>query len=188
MRLFDKFPADQEFLINGSDAYVRDIGAHPGLGGYYTIDDIGTIGQTGANILSLFAQDNWTVNSRLTLNLGIRFESEDIPSYRPDIQTTAIHFGWGQKVAPRIGFAYNLFGDDRVKVSGSYGRYYDWTKYELARGTFATGSMGPKVRAACWFAAQAGGFAAIGSINDTQALLRGDAGTRVAVKTVVGTA
>ena len=36
---FDKFPADQEFLINGSDAYVRDIGAHPGLGGYYTIDE-----------------------------------------------------------------------------------------------------------------------------------------------------
>jgi hypothetical protein len=39
-------------------------------------------------------------------------------------------------VAPRLGFAYNLFGDDRVKISGSYGRYYDWTKYELARGTF----------------------------------------------------
>ena len=23
-----------------------------------------------------------------------------------------------------------------MKISGSYGRYYDWTKYELARGTF----------------------------------------------------
>ena len=39
-------------------------------------------------------------------------------------------------MAPRLGFAYNLFGDDRVKISGSWGRYYDWTKYELARGTF----------------------------------------------------
>ena len=66
----------------------------------------------------------------------MRFESEDIPSFRPDIQETAIHFGWGEKFAPRLGFAYNLFGDDRVKISGSYGRYYDWTKYELARGTF----------------------------------------------------
>ena len=115
---------------------VPGVGSGTGAYGYYTIDDIGTIGQTGANILSLFAQDNWTINSRLTLNLGVRVESEDIPSYRPDIQETAIHFGWGQKVAPRLGFAYNLFGDDRVKISGSYGRYYDWTKYELARGTF----------------------------------------------------
>jgi len=115
---------------------VPGVGAGTGTYGYYQIDDIGTIGVTGANILSLFAQDNWTVNSRLTLNVGVRFESEDIPSFRPEIQETAIHFGWGQKVAPRLGFAYNLFGDDRVKISGSYGRYYDWTKYELARGTF----------------------------------------------------
>ena len=115
---------------------VPGVGSGTGTYGYYTIDDIGTIGVTGANILSLFVQDNWTVNSRLTLNVGVRFESEDIPSFRPDIQETAIHFGWGQKFAPRLGFAYNLFGDDRVKLSGSYGRYYDWTKYELARGTF----------------------------------------------------
>ena len=32
---------------------------------------------------------------------------------------------------------------------------------------FAAGSMGPKVRAACWFAERTGGFAAIGSIHDT---------------------
>ena len=122
---------NQQFISD-----VPGVGAGRGLYGYYTIDDTGTIGETGANILSFFVQDNWTVNSRLTLNLGMRFESEDIPSFRQDIQQTAIHFGWGEKFAPRLGFAYNLFGDDRVKISGSYGRYYDWTKYELARGTF----------------------------------------------------
>ena len=52
---------------------------------------------------------------------------------------------------------------------------------------FAAGSMGPKVRAACWFAERTGRFAAIGSIADTQALLRGEAGTRVAVETAVPT-
>ncbi len=36
---FDSFPTGTDFLINGADAYVRDIGAHPGLGGYYTIDE-----------------------------------------------------------------------------------------------------------------------------------------------------
>jgi carbamate kinase len=44
---------------------------------------------------------------------------------------------------------------------------------------FAAGSMGPKVRAACQFVERTGGLAAIGSIDDTPALLRGEAGTVV---------
>ena len=56
------------------------------------------------------------------------------------------------------------------------------TPEELGAAEFAAGSMGPKVRAACWFAERTGGFAAIGSIHDTQALLRGEAGTRVALE------
>ena len=51
----------------------------------------------------------------------------------------------------------------------------------LAATEFAEGSMGPKVRAACSFVEQTGGFAAIGSITDTPALLRGEAGTVVAL-------
>jgi hypothetical protein len=54
------------------------------------------------------------------------------------------------------------------------------TPEELAAADFAAGSMGPKVRAACWFAERTDGFAVIGSIHETAALLRGDAGTRVA--------
>jgi len=47
----------------------------------------------------------------------------------------------------------------------------------LAETEFAAGSMAPKVRAACSFAEETGGLAAIGSIFDTPALLRGEAGT-----------
>jgi carbamate kinase len=49
----------------------------------------------------------------------------------------------------------------------------------LVATEFAAGSMGPKVRAACEFAARTGKLAAIGSIADTPALLRGEAGTTV---------
>jgi carbamate kinase len=62
------------------------------------------------------------------------------------------------------------------------------TPEELAASEFAAGSMGPKVRAACWFTERTGNFAAIGSITDTQALLRGEAGTRVTVEAAVPTA
>ena len=115
---------------------VPGIGSGRGTYGYYTIDDFGTKGKTGANILSLFVQDNWSVTPRVTLNLGIRTEDENIPSFRPDIKKVGIHFGWKDKIAPRLGASVDVFGDDRMKISGSYGRYYDWTKYELARGTF----------------------------------------------------
>jgi carbamate kinase len=42
---------------------------------------------------------------------------------------------------------------------------------------FAPGSMGPKVEAACDFAAQTGKLAAIGALGDAAKLARGDAGT-----------
>jgi hypothetical protein len=110
------------------ESNVPGIGAGTGTYGYYSIDNIGTQGKTGANILSLYVQDNWNIGSRLSLNLGVRTESEDIPSFRPDIAPVAIHFGWKDKLAPRLGFAYNLTGDGRTKISGSYGRFFDWTK------------------------------------------------------------
>ena len=53
------------------------------------------------------------------------------------------------------------------------------TPEKLRASEFAAGSMGPKVQAACWFVERTGGVAAIGSINDTQALIRGEVGTRV---------
>ncbi|HST16453.1 MAG TPA: carbamate kinase [Gaiellaceae bacterium] len=53
------------------------------------------------------------------------------------------------------------------------------TPAALGAAEFAAGSMGPKVRAACQFVERTGGLAAIGSITDTPALLRGEAGTTV---------
>jgi carbamate kinase len=50
----------------------------------------------------------------------------------------------------------------------------------LASAEFAEGSMGPKVRAACEFVERTGKRAVIGSIADTEALVRGEAGTVVA--------
>jgi carbamate kinase len=53
------------------------------------------------------------------------------------------------------------------------------TPGELRASEFAAGSMGPKVRAACEFVERTGKSAAIGSILETSALVRGEAGTVV---------
>lgn len=50
----------------------------------------------------------------------------------------------------------------------------------LRQMTFAPGSMGPKIEAACRFVATGGHFAAIGALEDAAAVLEGKAGTRIA--------
>ncbi|MFN0184310.1 MAG: carbamate kinase [Aquabacterium sp.] len=53
------------------------------------------------------------------------------------------------------------------------------TPEELERQTYAAGSMGPKVEAACRFVRATGGKAVIGSLDQIEAMLAGDAGTLV---------
>jgi hypothetical protein len=107
-----------------------------GTYGYYTLDDIGTKGTTGGTIDNIYFQDRWRASKKLSFDLGLRLERERVPSFRPDIQKYAFEFGFGQKVAPRLGVSYDIFGDGKWKAYGSYGLFYDWIKYELSRGTF----------------------------------------------------
>ena len=45
-------------------------------------------------------------------------------------------FNFADKVAPRVGFAYDVNGDGRWKAFGSWGVFYDIFKLELPRGSF----------------------------------------------------
>ena len=57
------------------------------------------------------------------------------------------------------------------------------TPPDLRHLTFPAGSMGPKVEAACRFAERTGGLAAIGALDDAEAILAGRAGTQIRVET-----
>ncbi len=124
-------------LLNWGTSFVNNAGVTgTGTYGYYEVNDRGTRGAVDANMPSLYVQDAWTIGNRLTLNLGVRTEKETIPSFRTDIKATAFEFGYGKKIAPRLGATFDILGDGRMKAFGSWGRYYDWVKYELARGSF----------------------------------------------------
>jgi hypothetical protein len=47
-----------------------------------------------------------------------------------------IKFGFDQKIAPRFGAVYDVFGDSSLKVFGSFGVYYDVMKLYMAEGAF----------------------------------------------------
>ncbi len=106
----------------------------PGAVGSGSFRRTGTNG-TGSNLSQgIFIQDKYQPTSRLTVNLGIRVEKEDLPSFNSF--PSAVNFGWGDKIAPRLGFAYDLLGDGRTKVFASYGKFFDRVKFALPRGLF----------------------------------------------------
>lgn len=109
-------------------------GTNKGKYGYYTVSRTYTQGSIHEVSLGLFAQDAWTISNKLTVNYGVRMEHENVPSYQE--QNPGVTFGWGAKIAPRLGFAYDIFGDSRWKTYGSFGYFYDTFKLELPRGAW----------------------------------------------------
>ncbi len=94
----------------------------------------GTVGKGTNTNQGVYFQDKWTIGKRLTLNLGVRMEKEDLPSFNG--LAPPINFGWGDKLAPRLGFAWDLMGDGKNKVFASYGKFHDRLKFEMPRGSF----------------------------------------------------
>jgi hypothetical protein len=110
--------------------------------GYYQVNSNDRLPNRGAitqgnatvNNLGVFVQDAWTIGRRLTVDLGLRTENESVPSLSPDprVPRTAIQFGFGDKLAPRFGLAWDATGDRKTKVYGSWGVFYDITKLQLS--------------------------------------------------------
>ena len=91
--------------------------------------------------IGLYAQDQWTMD-RLTLNLGLRFDAHRgwtpagtreagpfVPAFAYDETDNAPNF---KDVTPRLGVAYDVFGDSKTALKGSIGRYVGGLGTELA--------------------------------------------------------
>ena len=123
-------------------------GTNPGRGkyGYYAVRNNEVTGPYGdfyqayGNTFSLYLQDSWSVADRLTVSFGVRAESEAIPSYatgNPGLEKLKpIRFDMGDKIAPRLGFIWDVRDDSSLKVSGSYGIFHDVMKLKMAAGAF----------------------------------------------------
>jgi hypothetical protein len=70
--------------------------------------------QTNPNS-GFYAQDEWKVTSRLTLNLGMRYDLQFLRTIETDTNN----------LSPRAGFAWTPFASRKTVVRGSYGLFYD---------------------------------------------------------------
>lgn len=94
----------------------------------------GTVGEASNRAQSIYFQDRWQPTRRLSINAGFRMEKENLPSFNG--YAPPINFGWGDKIVPRLGAAYDLTGDGKSKLFFSFGQFTDRLKFELPRGSF----------------------------------------------------
>ena len=129
--------------INGS----RDIPVQVDLGVYVPPADVDN------NVWGLYIQDDWQITDKLELNLGLRWDYEDnavnndystpqsirdmlaaiqnLPGYDfPSYFNYTDYITDGRDAftgawQPRIGFSYDVFGDEQTVIFGGAGLYYD---------------------------------------------------------------
>jgi hypothetical protein len=119
-------------------AFIAKYNQCAGLYGFLNVQDLGSFGKASSYNHSFYAQDAWQIGHGVTLNVGLRIEKESLPSETTagGFPSTPINFGWGDKIAPRIGGAWDVFRDGRLKLFGSYGVYNDLMKLNLAISSF----------------------------------------------------
>jgi hypothetical protein len=95
------------------------------------------------HFIGMFAQDKWRPQDRLTLNFGLRYDVEVLPT--PNQQNPLFtsdpdaYPRDNNNFAPRLGFSYAMDDEGKSAVRGGFGVFFQRTSYTFATGLFSAG-------------------------------------------------
>jgi len=96
-----------------------------------------------------FLQDDWRVTQRLTLNLGLRYEIDGVEKERDSLfanfdptrglvqvgsAINSPYNGDHNNVGPRVGFAWDMFGNGKTVLRGGAGILYEQLSFDVLNG------------------------------------------------------
>lgn len=98
------FPTDAPFNAADPTTYPFRFGISMGQYDFTQID----------HRISGYVQDKWQLNHRLTLNVGVRYDYQDLTKNTKDA------------IGPRVGVAYDPAGNGKTVIRGGFGKVYQY--------------------------------------------------------------
>jgi outer membrane receptor protein involved in Fe transport len=172
--IVNNFRANGRYTFNQSAPFTGDALTDFMLGKFQQFEQgVGEYKNTRFHYLAAFVEDTFRVNPRLTLNLGLRWDPNvpytdvngRLAGYRPGQQSTVYvnapvgmlypgdsglpDGGYDSSLAlfgPRLGFAYDLFGDGKTSLRAGYGIFYDKPNTITTNSAATQGPFGTVVR------------------------------------------
>jgi len=87
---------------------------------------------TRAAAVGGFLQDSWSVLDKVTLNMGLRYDTQTIYGTGGDVA-----FNLPNQISPRVGVIYDFTQQGRSKLYASYARYYQNAVLAMVNSQFS---------------------------------------------------
>jgi hypothetical protein len=109
-------------------------------------------------LAGLYLQDSWRAHPRLTLNAGVRYEFATLPEEIRGRDSALINImdpvetvgplyrnPTYKNISPRVGLAWNVFGDGRTAFRAGYGLYFNTNNHQNLIVTITNPPFTPRV-------------------------------------------
>jgi predicted outer membrane repeat protein len=115
------FPTDANFNAADPTTYPYRFGISMGQYDFTQID----------HRASGYIQDKWQLNGRLTLNIGVRYDWQELTENTKDA------------IGPRFGFAYDPMGTAKTVIRGGFGKVYQYQQLAVLQALLQRSVLAP---------------------------------------------